>query len=199
MFRRRPVLRARRDPLAPTRETTGSKYRLWTTLKVPQGFSMREALPSSSPRRPAPTRVHAHAGEAPVRPGRGPRPPARHGARQRAPTSLAPCSTPNIVELTRAGVARAGARSSASSSADEIARAPVGGARRRRPACRWRLLRVARGLNERRRHRPLLHLPRARQAARRGERVTRYNALFHWAVPPGREIEPAARSAATTS
>jgi hypothetical protein len=22
-----------------------------------------------------------------------------------------------------------------------------------------------------------------------GERVTRYNALFHWAVPPGREIE----------
>ena len=32
-----------------------------------------------------------------------------------------------------------------------------------------------------------------------GERVTRYNALFHWRVPEGREIEAGAKSGGTTS
>ena len=32
----------------------GARYRLWTTLKVPQGFSMERALRFSLPRKPAP-------------------------------------------------------------------------------------------------------------------------------------------------
>ena len=33
----------------------GSKYRLWTTLKVPQGFSMQTPLPASLRRAPGPS------------------------------------------------------------------------------------------------------------------------------------------------
>src|SRR4051812_24349526 len=49
--------------------------------------------------------------------------------------------------------------------------------------------RVARGLNERRvvgRFSTFLEHVKPNAA---GERVTKFNALFHWAVPPGREIE----------
>ena len=49
--------------------------------------------------------------------------------------------------------------------------------------------RVARGLNERKvvgRFSTFLEHVKPNAA---GERVTRFNALFHWAVPPGREIE----------
>jgi len=49
--------------------------------------------------------------------------------------------------------------------------------------------RVARSLNERRvvgRFSTFLEHVKQNQA---GEQVTRYNALFHWAVPPGREME----------
>ena len=49
--------------------TAGSNYRLWTTLKVPQGFSLeKHAAFLAAPRRAV---VPAHAGQGAVRPGVG--------------------------------------------------------------------------------------------------------------------------------
>ena len=94
-------------------ETPGSAYRLWTTLKVPQGFSMQQhcELPRRTHRRAG---VPDHAGEAPVRARRRPRAAARHGARQ--PLRRAGRGARHQHRRARrAGVARARARSSASS------------------------------------------------------------------------------------
>ena len=75
-------------------------------------------------------------------------------------------------------------------SVDEISARPLDASRRRGRADRSvTFLATARELEALGAHRAVLDLPRARQALRGGERVTRYNALFHWAVPAGREIE----------
>jgi hypothetical protein len=44
---------------------------------------------------------------------------------------------------------------------------------------------IAEDMNRRKVIRSLLHFPRTRQAARGRRTSTRFNALFHWAVPPG--------------
>ena len=70
---------------------------------------------------------------------------------------------------------------------DEICDRSLGRPRPPRPACQLgRLLRVAAEPQRPRRDRPVHHVPRTRQAAQpTGERVTKFNALFHWAVPAG--------------
>ena len=129
-------------------ETPGSVYRLWTTLKVPQGFSMQRHCELLAARIGADGVPH-HAGEAAVRARRRTRAPPRHGARQphrgagrrdrhehrRAERrSSGACSAP----LKREFAPRRDARRSRG------ARAP------RRPACRTTSSsRVARGLAER--------------------------------------------------
>ncbi len=59
----------------------GSKYRLWTTVKVPQGFSIEQHcdLLMTTDRR---DQLPPDAGQAAVRAGRGPRPPPRDGTGQ---------------------------------------------------------------------------------------------------------------------
>src|SRR5688500_3271671 len=167
-------------------ETPGSVYRLWTTLKVPQGFSMQRHCELLAERigaqafRIMPAKRLFALGVGHVR-RRGMEP----GSRSDAPGDV---TNTNIIDPTPlewrvlAALER------------ELAPAEV----RAEP---WRaradeagvtydeFLRVARGLSERRIiGRFSTFLEHVKPSAG-GERATRYNALFHWRVPPGREIE----------
>ncbi|CAN5234484.1 hypothetical protein BH20GEM2_BH20GEM2_10130 [soil metagenome] len=167
-------------------ETPGSAYRLWTTLKVPQGFSMRKHADWLRDRvgaeayRLMPAKRLFALGVGHVR-RRGVEPGSRT-------EELGRVIDTNIVELSDhewrvlMGIKR-------ELDPDEIVADP------------WRLraaevgvpleefLEVGRSLNERgvvgRFSTFLEHV----KPSVGGRRVTRYNALFHWQVPAGREID----------
>ena len=167
-------------------ETPGSVYRLWTTLKVPQGFSMQRHCEFLAGKvgadafRMMPAKRLFALGVGHVR-RRGMEP----GSRSDEPGRVLDT---NIVELTSLEwrVLTALKREFA---IDEITRNP------------WReradeagltvneFIRIARSLSARdvigRFSTFLEHV----KPSAAGERVTRYNALFHWRVPAGREIE----------
>ena len=167
-------------------ETPGSVYRLWTTLKVPQGFSMQRHCEFLAGKvgadafRVMPAKRLFALGVGHVR-RRGMQP----GSRSDEPGRVLDT---NIVELTPLEwrVLTALKREFA---IDEITRNP------------WReradeagltvneFIRIAGSLSARdvigRFSTFLEHV----KPSAAGERVTRYNALFHWRVPAGREIE----------
>jgi len=167
-------------------ETPGSVYRLWTTLKVPQGFSMQRHCEFLAGKvgadafRVMPAKRLFALGVGHVR-RRGMQP----GSRSDEPGRVLDT---NIVELTSLEwrVLTALKREFA---IDEITRNP------------WReradeagltvneFIRIAGSLSARdvigRFSTFLEHV----KPSAAGERVTRYNALFHWRVPAGREIE----------
>ena len=167
-------------------DTPGSVYRLWTTLKVPQGFSMQAhceflaAAVGADAFRIMPAKRLFALGVGHVR-RRGMPPGSRSDEPGRVmDTNIVQLSalewrilTPLKRELTvdeitphlwRARAAEAGV------SADEF-------------------VEVAHSLSERQViGRFSTFLEHVKPSAS-GERVTRYNALFHWRVPPGREIE----------
>jgi len=167
-------------------ETPGSAYRLWTTLKVPQGYSMQRHCEFLAGKvgadafRVMPAKRLFALGVGHVR-RRGMEP----GSRSDEPGRVLDT---NIVELTPLEwrVLTALKREFA---IDEITRNP------------WReradeagltvneFIRIARSLSARdvigRFSTFLEHV----KPSAAGERVTRYNALFHWRVPAGREIE----------
>lgn len=167
-------------------ETTGSVYRLWTTLKVPQGFSMRRHCELLAKRigatafRIMPAKRLFALGVGHVR-RRGLAP----GGRTEEPGRVIDT---NIVELNDLEWRVLG----------PLKREFDPGELRARP---WRqraeeagvsydeFLRVSRELAKRgvigRFSTFLEHV----KPSASGERVTRYNALFHWRVPVGREIE----------
>jgi DNA-binding Lrp family transcriptional regulator len=167
-------------------ETPGSVYRLWTTLKVPQGFSMQrhcELLASrigASAFRIMPAKRLFALGVGHIR-RRGMEP----GSRTDQPGQVIDT---NIVELSDLEWRVLG----------PLKRELEPGELRPEP---WRpradeagvsyeqFLAVARGLAERgvigRFSTFLEHV----KPSATGARVTRYNALFHWRVPVGREIE----------
>jgi hypothetical protein len=167
-------------------ETTGSAYRLWTTLKVPQGFSMAKhceflarRIGAESYRMMPAKRLFAlgvgHVRRAGMEPGSRSEEPGR-------------VMDTNVVELspTEWRVLEAVKRELA---VDEVhpglwsARAEEAGV----PLPEF--LTVARGLDERKViGRFSTFLEHVKPSAG-GTRVTRYNALFHWRVPEGREIE----------
>jgi DNA-binding Lrp family transcriptional regulator len=167
--------------------TPGSNYRLWTTLKVPQGFSIEKHVAFLAARigaehvRTMPAKRLFALGVGHVR-RRGMEPGARA-------EDLADVVDTNIValderewriltaikrefapeeitrDLWRARAAEAGV------SLEEFARA-------------------GEALSERRViGRFSTFLEHVKPNKETGERVTRYNALFHWAVPVGREID----------
>jgi DNA-binding Lrp family transcriptional regulator len=167
-------------------ETPGSVYRLWTTVKVPQGFSMQRhceflaAKVGADAFRIMPARRLFALGVGHVR-RRGMEP----GSRSDEPGRVLDT---NIVELTPLEwrVLTALKREFA---IDEITPNP------------WRqradeagltvdeFIRIAGSLSAREvigRFSTFLEHVKPSAA---GERVTRYNALFHWRVPAGREIE----------
>ncbi|MDB4948479.1 MAG: Lrp/AsnC family transcriptional regulator [Gemmatimonadetes bacterium] len=167
-------------------ETTGSQYRLWTTLKVPQGFSMEKhadylaAQVGAEGYKLLPAKALFTLGVGHVR-----RKGMEPGSRSDEPGQLLEVG---VVELNAlewrvlAAVKR------------ELAPGEV------RPDL-WRvraeeagipldeLLAVAEDLNRRKVvGRFSTFLEHVKPSAT-GVRVTRYNALFHWRVPAGREVD----------
>ncbi len=167
-------------------ETPGSVYRLWTTLKVPQSFSMEKHCDYLSRKTDAqsyrimPAKRLFTLGVGHVR-RRGIEPGSRTD-------ELGAVLDTNIVELSDAEwlVLEPLKRELA---VEEIVEDPW----RRRAAeagvTLEEFMRVARSLADRgvigRFSTFLEHV----KPSASGTRVTRYNALFHWRVPPGREID----------
>lgn len=167
-------------------ETPGSVYRLWTTLKVPQGFSMKRHCEFLAGRvgaaayRIMPAKKLFALGVGHLR-RRGMEP----GARSQAPgrvldtkiVKLSPLEWRVVTALKR------------EFSVDEIMPNPWRPRADEAGLSLEEFIAVARSLSARdvigRFSTFLEHV----KPSAAGERVTRYNALFHWRVPPGREIE----------
>jgi hypothetical protein len=167
-------------------ETPGSVYRLWTTLKVPQGFSMQrhcELLASrigASAFRVMPAKRLFALGVGHVR-RRGMEP----GSRTDEPGQV---FDTNIVQLSELEWRVLGPLKR-ELAADELRPEPWRARADEAGVPYDQFLAVARGLAERgvigRFSTFLEHV----KPSATGARVTRYNALFHWRVPAGREIE----------
>ena len=167
-------------------ETTGSVYRLWTTLKVPQGFSMQKHCELLAGRigatafRIMPARRLFALGVGHVR-RRGMAP----GSRTEEPGRVIDT---NIVELDDLEWRVLGPLKR-EFEPDELQPEPWRARAEEAGVPYEEFLRVSRALAERgvigRFSTFLEHV----KPSASGERVTRYNALFHWRVPEGREIE----------
>ncbi len=167
--------------------TAGSTYRLWTTLKVPQGFSiekhaeyLREKIGAKRFRLMPAERLFA-LGVGHVR-RRGMEP----GSRAEVPAEVLDTT---IVELSALEwqVLAALKREFAP---HELVRDLWAARAQEAGVSREEFARVATGLNERKViGRFSTFLEHAKPNKETQERVTRYNALFHWRVPVGMEIE----------
>jgi DNA-binding Lrp family transcriptional regulator len=167
-------------------ETQGSVYRLWTTLKIPQGFSMKEhcdflaANVGASAYRIMPAKHLFALGVGHVR-RRGMEPGSRSDEAGRVLDT-------NIVQLSALDW-RVLTALKREFTPDEIVPNPWAGRAADAGLTLEDFCGVARSLAERgvigRFSTFLEHV----KPSASGERVTRYNALFHWRVPPGREIE----------
>ncbi|MEO7457436.1 MAG: Lrp/AsnC family transcriptional regulator [Gemmatimonadaceae bacterium] len=167
-------------------ETTGSVYRLWTTLKVPQGFSMQrhcELLASrigASAFRIMPAKRLFALGVGHVR-RRGMEPGSRTEEQGKVIDT-------NIVELSDMEWQVLGSLKR-EFEPDEMRAEPWRTRAQEAGVSYDEFLATSRALAERgvigRFSTFLEHV----KPSASGERVTRYNALFHWRVPEGREIE----------
>jgi DNA-binding Lrp family transcriptional regulator len=167
-------------------ETPGSVYKLWTTLKVPQGFSMQRHCEFLARQigahtfRIMPAKRLFALGVGHVR-----RKGMEPGSRSEEPGTVIDT---NIVELSPLEwrVLTALKREFA---VDEITSDPWRSRADDAGVSRREFLDVARALSQRgvigRFSTFLEHV----KPSATGARVTRYNALFHWRVPVGREIE----------
>jgi DNA-binding Lrp family transcriptional regulator len=167
-------------------ETPGSVYRLWTTLKVPQGFSIERHCGFLARKvgaeafRIMPAKRLFALGVGHVR-RRGMEP----GSRSEEPGRVLDT---NIVELSLLEW-RILTALKREFTIDEIAPNPWRARAKEAGVSLPEFIRTARSLNARevigRFSTFLEHV----KPSTGGERVTRYNALFHWRVPEGREIE----------
>jgi len=166
--------------------TTGSRYRLWTTVKVPQGYSMPrhcEYLASQTGAvhyRLMPAKRLFALGVGHIR-RRGLEPGSKSD-------ELADVIDTNIVELSELEW-RALVALKREFEPEEIQPDLWGPRAREAGVDRDTFHRIAGELSRRgvigRFSTFLEHV----KTLKTGEQVTRYNALFHWAVPPGREID----------
>lgn len=164
----------------------GSKYRLWTTLKVPQGFSLEKhcralcKLTGAEQFKIMPAKRLFALGVGHVR-RKGMQPGSKS-------EELAQVMEPHTIELSELDwrVLMALKREL---SPEEISRDVWSGRAREAGVTLAEFCRVAADLNRRavigRFSTFLEHV----KPLADGQRVTKFNALFHWAVPPGREIE----------
>jgi DNA-binding Lrp family transcriptional regulator len=168
------------------RETTGSVYRLWTTLKVPQGYSMRKHCDYLRDRigaegyRVMPAKRLFTLGVGHMR-RRGLEP----GARSDEPGVVLDTT---IVRLSDREwqVLEALKREL---DVEEIRERPWEERAAEAGVPLDELYAVAKSLNERGVIGRFSTFLEHYKPTAEGKRVTRYNALFHWQVPPGREIE----------
>jgi hypothetical protein len=167
-------------------ETPGSVYRLWTTLKVPQGFSMERHCEylagqvGADAYRIMPAKRLFALGVGHVR-RRGMEPGSRSDSAGRVMDT-------KIVELSPLEwrVLEALKREFA---VDEITPDPWRSRAAEAGLAFEEFVQVAHSLSAREViGRFSTFLEHVKPSAT-GERVTKYNALFHWRVPPGREIE----------
>src|SRR5687768_778831 len=169
------------DPASP-----GASYKLWTTLKVPQGFSMTKHCDfllrkvGGDHYRIMPAKRLFVLGVGHVR-RRGMEP----GSKSDAP---AEAMNVNVVQLNELEwrVLMALKREFG---ADELVPEIWAGRAKEAEVPLQTFYEIAEDLNQRKvigRFSTFLEHVKPSAA---GERVTRFNALFHWAVPPGREIE----------
>ncbi|MEX0800279.1 MAG: Lrp/AsnC family transcriptional regulator [Dehalococcoidia bacterium] len=167
-------------------ESAGSSYRLWTTLKVPQGFSLEKHCDYLKERtgaevyRPMPAKALFVLGVGHTR-RRGMEP----GSKSDQPADV---TRTRLIELSELEWRVLVALKREFAAAEIVAdiwrpRAAEAGL----PLDRF--YEIAEGLQTRgvigRFSTFLEHV----KPVADGQRVTRYNALFHWAVPPGRELE----------
>jgi hypothetical protein len=167
-------------------ETRGSVYRLWTTLKVPQGFSLRKHAEylqrqvGADSFRLMPAKALFTLGVGHVR-RRGMEP----GARSDEPGQV---QDTVVVELSDLEWQVLGPLKR-EFAVDEITGNPWAARAEEAGVPLDVFLATARGLNQRgvvgRFSTFLEHV----KPSATGTRVTRYNALFHWRVPPGREMD----------
>lgn len=165
---------------------TGARYRLWTTLKVPQGYSLEKhcrflCTQTGAERfRLMPARKLFVLGVGHVR-RRGMEPGSKADV-------LADVTDTDVVELSRLEwqvlipLKR--------EFAPEEIRADLWAPRAREAGVPLEtFFEVAETLNRRKVIGRFSTFLEHAKPLKTGERVTTYNALFHWAVPPGREIE----------
>jgi DNA-binding Lrp family transcriptional regulator len=164
----------------------GSKYRLWTTLKVPQGFSMQKHCEFLAGQtgceafKLLPAKKLFALGVGHVR-RRGMEPGSKSD-------ELGVVLDTNIVELSELEW-RVLVELKREFTADEIRRDLWQPRAQASGASLEEFYRIARSLNERKViGRFSTFLEHVKQLAT-GEQVTKYNALFHWAVPEGRELD----------
>jgi DNA-binding Lrp family transcriptional regulator len=167
-------------------DTPGAVYRLWTTLKVPQGFSMQRhcaflaANVGAEAFRIMPAKRLFALGVGHVR-RRGIEP----GSRSQEPGRVLDT---NIVELSPLDW-RVLTALKRELTVEEVALTPWRGRAEEAGVSLEEFVRVAQSLSTRQViGRFSTFLEHVKPSAS-GERVTRYNALFHWRVPAGREIE----------
>ncbi len=185
MFQKDPfsghvVIRSTDTPVA------GSRYRLWTTLKVPQGYSMHKhceylaAQVGATHFRLMPAKRLFVLGVGHVR-RRGMEP----GSKADVPADV---QNTEIVQLTDLEW-RVLLPLKREFEPDEISR-DIWQARADEAGVSLdEFLAVARSLNQRKVIGRFSTFLEHVKPLSTGERVTKFNALFHWAVPPGRELQ----------
>jgi DNA-binding Lrp family transcriptional regulator len=184
---------AKRDPFSghvvirsTDSETQGSMFRLWTTLKVPVGFSMQKHCELLASRigaesfRIMPAKKLFALGVGHVR-RRGMEP----GSRTNEPGQVLDTNIVDLSDLDWQVLVPLKREFRAS----EIVASPWRARADEAQVPYEVFLETARSLEQRKViGRFSTFLEHVKPSAG-GERVTRYNALFHWRVPPGREIE----------
>lgn len=167
-------------------ETTGSKYRLWTTLKVPQGYSLEKHCEllmqkiGAEAFRIMPAKCLFALGVGHVR-RKGLEPGARSD-------ELGDVIDTNIVELSELEW-RVLEPLKREFSIDEIRDNPWAHRAEEAGVSLEEFARVARELESRKIIGRFSTFLEHVKPSKEGTRVTRYNALFHWRVPEGREID----------
>jgi len=166
--------------------TAGAKYRLWTTLKVPQGFSMTRHCELLARQTGAerflllPAKKLFALGVGHVR-RRGLEP----GSRAEVPAEVTDVTVTRLNELEW-HVLLALKREF---EPEELVPRLWDARAREAGVPLETFLSIAEGLNGRKIIGRFSTFLEHVKAVEGGERVTRFNALFHWAVPPGREID----------
>jgi len=166
--------------------TAGSNYKLWTTLKVPQGFSLKKhcevlkAKVSAKSFRIMPAKKVFALGVGHVR-----RKDMEPGARSEEPGRVNDVA---VVDLTdhEWRIMEAVKREFAP---EELVEDLWGARAVEAGVSLEEFFKVAEDLNERRVVGRFSTFLEHVKKLSTGEQVTRYNALFHWAVPVGRELD----------
>ena len=166
--------------------TAGSEYKLWTTLKVPYGFSLEKHGELLTEKvgadhfRLMPAKGIFTLGVGHVR-----RKELEPGARADTPATMA---ATRVVQLTDVEWAVLVALKR-EFTADEIGAEPWRNRAGEAEVEIAEFYRIAESLNARKVIGRFSTFLEHVKPSSGGVRVTRFNALFHWAVPPGREVE----------